>query len=68
MRPSFLPAPHSHTRAPRTGTLTYRDLYGDRVTVRRPSPWSRIGHFALRAAWHVLAVAGLVLLAVRVFP
>lgn len=68
MRPSFLIAPHSHTRSARTGSLTYCDLHGDRITVRRPSPAARLGAFALRALWHVLAIAGAVLIAVRVFP
>lgn len=68
MRAPFLTNPHAHVRTPRTGTLTYRDLNGDRVTIRPPSPWSRVGHLVLQAVWHVLAVTGLVLLAVRVFP
>lgn len=67
-RPAFLTAPHTHTRAPRTGSLTYRDLHGERVTVRRPSPWSRIGEVALRVATFALAVYGLVSLLVRIFP
>lgn len=67
-RPAFLLAPHTHTRAPRTGSLTYRDLHGEKVSVRRPSPWSRIAETALRVATFLLAIYGLVALLVRIFP
>jgi hypothetical protein len=67
-RPPFLTAPQAHTRTPRTGSLTYRDLHGERVTIRRPSTLARAGTTALWLAWHGLAIVGMVLLAVRVFP
>lgn len=67
-RTPFLTAPQSYTRTPRTGSLTYRDLHGERVTARRPSLLARAGGTALLCVWHCLAVVGLVLLAVRVFP